>query len=330
MEVTFFQRKPIEGKHWSLEFIFNDLRFSLKNKITYKIKIARFYSKGILKRVYNIIEAPFFQNQINHVTGDIHYVTFFLKKNKTILTILDCSFMNTESMIKKIIFQYFWLYLPEKKVTLITTISEFSKSQIIKYLPKIDQSKIHVIPVSISINFKYNPKIFNKIKPKILHIGTTENKNLLRLLDAIVNLNCEIMIVGKLDSSHILKLEQNNIKFINFIKLDEIDLIDLYNKCDILSFVSTFEGFGMPIIEANKVGRVVVTSNCSSMPEVAANSACLVDPFDSISIRNGLIKVINDDFYRDLLIKNGIVNAKRFDKNIISNQYLKLYKLLSL
>ena len=57
---------------------------------------------------------------------------------------------------------------------------------------------------------------------------------------------------------------------------------------DILSFVSTYEGFGMPIVEANAIGRVVVTSNVLSMPEVAGNAAHLVDPFDVNSIREGI------------------------------------------
>jgi glycosyltransferase involved in cell wall biosynthesis len=56
-------------------------------------------------------------------------------------------------------------------------------------------------------------------------------------------------------------------------------VINEYNKSDILAFVSTSEGFGMPILEANAVGRVVVTSNITSMPEVANNAAHYVNPF---------------------------------------------------
>jgi len=88
MEVTFFHRKPIKSKHWSLEFIFNELRLNLSNEIDSKIKISRFTSQGFLKRIYNILEAPFYQSNINHITGDIHYVSFFLKKK------IKLSFMN--------------------------------------------------------------------------------------------------------------------------------------------------------------------------------------------------------------------------------------------
>ena len=326
MEVTFFHRKPIKGKHWSLEFIFNELRTNLKNEINPKIKISRFTSQGIFKRLYNILEAPFYQSKINHITGDIHYVSYFLKKNKTILTILDCSFMNTNNSLKKNILKLFWLILPEKKVKVITTISEFTKTQIIDLIPKINPNKIFVIPVSVSNNFKFCLKKFNKLKPNVLHIGTAPNKNLLRLTDAIKNLTCELVIVGELNFIQIKKLTENNINYRNYTNLNENEIINLYNNCDIVSFVSTFEGFGMPIVEANKVGRVVISSNCASMPEVANNAALLINPFDIESIRNGFDRVINDDDFRELLIKNGLVNASRFDSKLIADSYLNLYK----
>ena len=82
----------------------------------------------------------------------------------------------------------------------------------------------------------------------------------------------------------------------------------------------------MPIVEANVVGRPVVTSDISSMPEVAGNAACLVDPFDSASIRSGIRRVIKDVDYRSKLIANGRVNAERFDANNIAEQYLAIYK----
>ena len=85
----------------------------------------------------------------------------------------------------------------------------------------------------------------------------------------------------------------------------------------------------MPIIEANCIERVVVTSNISSMPEVAENAACLVDPYSVNSIREGFEKVISNDFYRDNLISNGRANKIRFDANKIAFLYLDVYKQLS-
>jgi hypothetical protein len=62
------------------------------------------------------------------------------------------------------------------------------------------------------------------------------------------------------------------------------------------------------------------------MPEVAGDAACLVDPFSVESIRNGISRIINDDDYRNMLVKRGFENIKRFDPNTIALQYCELYK----
>jgi glycosyltransferase involved in cell wall biosynthesis len=95
--------------------------------------------------------------------------------------------------------------------------------------------------------------------------------------------------------------------------------------CDLLVFASTFEGFGLPIVEAQATGRPVVTSNIMSMPEVAGDAACLVDPFNVSSIREGVLKVINDSDYRNALVKAGFENVKRFQPEQIARQYAELY-----
>jgi glycosyltransferase involved in cell wall biosynthesis len=91
-------------------------------------------------------------------------------------------------------------------------------------------------------------------------------------------------------------------------------------------FASTYEGFGLPIIEANAVGRPVVTSHLWSMPEVAGKSALLVDPYDVASIRDGVLSIIEDAHLRSVLIKNGLENIKRFRLSLIAEQYSALYQ----
>ena len=104
------------------------------------------------------------------------------------------------------------------------------------------------------------------------------------------------------------------------------EILEQYQRCDILSLVSTLEGFGMPIVEANAVGRVVISSNTTSMPEIAADAAVLVDPFDVASIRAGFIQILEDPNLREKLIANGYINHKRFQPNHLAQQYADLYK----
>ena len=99
-----------------------------------------------------------------------------------------------------------------------------------------------------------------------------------------------------------------------------------YINCDLITFVSTYEGFGLPIIEGQSVGRAVITGNISSTTEIAGGSCCLVNPFNINSIASGITRVINDDSYRNRLIQDGFKNVHRFNSRNISLEYLKLYQ----
>jgi len=102
-----------------------------------------------------------------------------------------------------------------------------------------------------------------------------------------------------------------------------------YRECDLVVFASSYEGFGLPILEANATGRPVVTSNVCSMPEVAGGAACLVDPFDVASIRAGVNRVLSDPAYRESLIVAGFENAKRFGAARIARAYADVYTNLA-
>ncbi len=98
----------------------------------------------------------------------------------------------------------------------------------------------------------------------------------------------------------------HKIDYENFVNLKMKNYLKSIKRCDILFFASTYEGFGMPIVEANIVGRPVITSNFYSMPEVAGDSALIVDPYNIDEIRNGILKIINDDVNRNELIKKDL------------------------
>lgn len=325
IKVVFFQRKKHPFGNFSLEFIFEDVRARLSTKILAVKKESFFASTGFFPRLFNILEASFFQTDVNHITGDIHYISFLLKKNKTILTILDCGFLNIEESIKKRVLKFFWLTMPISRVKYITTISEASKKDILKH-SDCNPDKIKVIPVAVSSIYQPYPNSFNKVKPRLLQIGIAPNKNIPRLVEAIKNIPCHLVIIGKINDSLIAQLEEHSISYENQYNLPLESLYEEYKKCDILTFVSTFEGFGMPIIEANCVERPVITGNITSMPEIAGNAACVVDPFDVSAIRTGILKIIQDDSYRNQLIENGRLNKNRYSADAIADMYFELYQ----
>jgi len=325
MKLVFFQRKPRPNKNFSLEILFDQIRENLPKDIAWKIEIAKYYSNGFFKRVYIALAAIFKQEEINHVTGDIGFVAIFLKKRKTVLTILDTGILDQSSPIARKIIQFFWIQLPVKRAAYVTTISNASKKELLKYVT-VDEKKVRVIYVPVSKGMEFSPKTFNTVTPIILQIGTKENKNLIRLAQALKGIHCKLEIVGVLSQEQVLALAENKIDYNNVVNISNEELKVKYQQADLLAFVSTYEGFGMPIVEAQLIGRPVITSNLLSMPEVAGDGALLVNPYNIDEIRKGILKIIEDANYRQTLVKNGLENAQRFDVKIIANQYANLYK----
>src|SRR5690606_23854889 len=106
--------------------------------------------------------------------------------------------------------------------------------------------------------------------------------------------DCELIIIGRLHSNLKIKLDQSHLIYQLKSGLTNTEVIEEYKKCDFLSFISTYEGFGLPILEAHAIGRPVITSNVASMPEVAGKGALKVDPYNVEEIREGIKKLIND------------------------------------
>jgi len=171
----------------------------------------------------------------------------------------------------------------------------------------------------------YREKVFNASKPILLFIGSTANKNLDRIILAIAGISCTLEIVGRIPEEHLLLLKKYSIHYRQFTDLSESEMADRYADSDIIIFPSLYEGFGLPILEGQKAGRAVLTSNISPMKEVAGEGACLVDPYDPDSIRSGINKIMLDGSYRADIVKKGFENKNQYDVQKIADQYLKLY-----
>lgn len=328
MKVTFFDRRPDRG-NFSIERVFNEVKKYLPKDFEQEVFVPKYISKGLYARLFNIIEAAFHQGDINHITGDVHFLSYLMRKSKTILTIHDCGFRQAKmSKISKAIIRFFWYQIPGRRVAYITTISQFSKKEIQSEI-EFDPKKIIVIPNPLPEGFKFHKNKFNYKEPNILQIGTTANKNLPNLFRALEGLKCHLTIIGQISDEQSNLLKEHKIKYTNYINLSDKEIIEKYRKCDVVSFVSMYEGFGMPIIEANAIGRPIITSNIAPMDDVANGSACLVNPMSAADIKKGILKVINNKTYREELVKKGLANSKRFTPKLIADQYLKIYKKLS-
>ncbi|MCA9158843.1 MAG: glycosyltransferase family 4 protein, partial [Planctomycetales bacterium] len=324
--IVHYHRKPRLTGNYSLEAIFHDVRQRLP-EWPIKQVVAPCLSNGLWRRVQIILHAWWHQGDVTHVTGDINFATLLLRKRTTVLTILDCIDADRPGC-SGWIYRKLWFGWPARRAALITTISEASKLDIVKYTG-CDPQNIVVTGVAISQSYQFYPKEFDSKRPVILQIGTAPNKNIERLAEALQRINCKLVIVGVLNDSQRAALACFRIIFEEHQRLSKAQLLEKYIESDMVSFVSTFEGFGMPILEGNAVGRPVITGNCTSMPEVAGDAACLVDPYSVASIRAGIQQIIEDPVYRDILITRGLKNAKRFDPDVIAQKYLGVYQRLT-
>ncbi|MEQ9443793.1 MAG: glycosyltransferase family 1 protein [Cyclobacteriaceae bacterium] len=326
MTVFFFQRKPFPNKNYSIEVLFNSIRAHLPSTLQYRIIISRYVNSGGLKKLYNILEILFKeQGDVNHITGDIHYIAFFMRKKRTILTIHDLNLLSSPSAIKRAIHRWFWLKIPVGRSQVVTVISQTTKAEVLKH-SGCSPDKIRVIYNCISSAFKPHPKDFNKKEPVILQVGTKPNKNLSRVIQALEGIPCRLEIIGKPTDDDLRLLEKHTINYGWEVNLTDEQVVQKYIDCDMLVFVSTLEGFGLPIVEANAIERPVITSNLSSMPEIAGEAAHLVDPYSIAGIRAGVMKVIQDEPYRAQLIEKGKLNRQRFMPETIADAYAQLYQ----
>ena len=310
-----------------MEAIFDDVRTRLAQRIEAQVQVSGRFNDGIKTKFFNILEAGRRQTAgVNHITGEVHFLNLLMDRRRVVLTIHDCRFMERKagSFWQSRLIKHLYLDWPVAQARFVTTVSEATKRDIIRYTG-CQPEKVVVIPVAVHDRYQPKPQPFDEQRPRLLQIGTGENKNLDRLVEALRGLPCRLTIIGRLSERQRTLLDTAGIDYENNYNLTDEEMVRAYEDCDIVSFVSTFEGFGMPIIEANAVERVVLTSNCSSMPEVAADAALLVDPFDPAAIRSGVERLTTDAALRERLLGNGRRNRQRFSPAAIAERYYELY-----
>ncbi|MCZ2844935.1 MAG: glycosyltransferase family 1 protein [Candidatus Bathyarchaeota archaeon] len=311
----------------SIEEIFLNLYKELQKKTTInKIEVPE--SGAALGSMFrNLRFTRSHRAGITHITGHVNYISLAAGR-KTILTVHDSGSALYGNPIHRLFKKILWFWLPALFVKKITVVSGFSKKELSKLIP-FAKKKIAVIHNPVNSILEYRPKSFLNDKPLILQIGTKSNKNLEGTIKALTNIHCTFLIIGELSKKQMELLEEYRIDYTNKKHLTFSEIKRAYEECDLVSFISLYEGFGMPVIEAQAVGRPVITSAIEPMLEVAGKGACFVDPECPEDIRTAILKIIQEKGYRDDLIQKGLENVKRFQIEEIAEQYLELYKKLA-
>ncbi|HEX8350010.1 MAG TPA: glycosyltransferase family 1 protein [Hymenobacter sp.] len=213
----------------------------------------------------------------------------------------------------------------------VVAVSEATKQDLIQTY-QLPATKIRVVYNAADAQFKPQPEAvqlavrqqFSSGQPYFLFVGALQpRKNLVNLLRAFdqfktrTNDDTQLLIVGRKawKAGPIFDVYQQ-MQYRDAVQLtgrvSDADLVGLYAGALATTYVPYFEGFGIPIIEAQACGSPVITSNCSSLPEVAGDAALLVDPFTVDSIAGALTKMHSAPALRQELITKGFQNTERF------------------
>lgn len=326
LTVNFIERKIADTQ--SIEGVFRQVAKGFERKGIAADFTKLPYSNSFVGLVLNTLFFRRVKADIYHITGHVHYIALVLPKTQTVLTIHDLGILRQRSGLRRWLIKKLYFDLPVRRAGAVTVISEATKDDLVR-ITGAEPGQIRVIenPLRDDLICEQKP-IFNPSEPRLLQVGTAQHKNLDNVVKAVQRLECRLIIVGALDDRQRDLLVGSGVKYANFVDLDEKAMREQYQNADIVVFCSKFEGFGLPIIEAQAMRTPVITSDISPMKEVAGNAAILVDPENISAIHSAIETVIGDAALRTTLVEKGLENVKRFDADHIAEKYIAVYKEL--
>ena len=295
---------------------------------------------------FHLISKLLKKNKIDVFHGLSHLIPFGLDKTgiPSVSTVHDLIFLRFPEFYKKIDRKLYFSLAKGScvRASKILAISQATKEDIVHYLG-IAPEKIEVIYQSCNNQFyeKVDETQKNAVRQKfnlpeqfILCVGTIEQrKNQLALLKGVVNAKLDIPVVflgrptdyKKLLDEFILESGiRKQLIFLHYTTTDELQAI--YQMAEIMVYPSFFEGFGLPVLEAQASGCAVITSNISSLPEAGGNGAVYVNPNDSEQIGYEINKLLTDSKLKNDLILRGNANSLLFKDHIVADNLMRLYR----
>jgi glycosyltransferase involved in cell wall biosynthesis len=261
-------------------------------------------------------------NQVKLSGADVFYSPSFMPPvfvtKPFIITIHDLNHLYYYSQFHKFYLKYVIAQIA-KNAKAVITVSHYTKNEIIKNL-HIRPDKIHVVHNGVDENFFLNTEKYQINRPYFLYIGNRRTyKNIPRMLQAFAEADISkdylLVMSGVIDDGLRKLIIQLNIKdrVVFLGEISEEELPKIYKGAFAVLFVSLMEGFGLPVIEAMASGVPVITSNITSLPEIAGNAAILVNPLSVSDISNNIEKLVKSkDLYFELN-RAGLVRSRFFN-----------------
>lgn len=271
------------------------------------------------------------------------------KKIATIHDLFHFSYANMYNPLERTYAQYLIRNACQKS-ELVITVSQFSKSEILRYI-KINPDKIKVVYNGVNLNFfkKYSQEVLEKFKREIhlpqrflLYVGNVKpHKNLRRLIIAFkevskIDESIYLVIVGKKEGfikgdnylAEFIQKENIGKRIIFTGYLEENKLPLIYNLAIALIFPSLYEGFGLPPLEAMACGCPVIASSIPPLKEIYRDCVYYINPYNIEEIKNSIIELLNNDKLRNTLIEKGSELAKNYSWEKSAKEHINIIKNL--
>ncbi len=269
---------------------------------------------------------------------------FCLSKSIVTITDLDMYLHRQFYPLARQVYYNSVLRVAARRSLAFVAISESTKSDAVHHLG-IAPDRIHVIYPGIAEQFRpvdrygaqrWCAEHYDLTKPFILYVGGYAiRKNIARMLAAFtkachrIDSEIQLVMTGEAQKdpavrSYLAAGGRGRVAVLG--KIPERELPFLYSAAQGVLYVSLYEGFGLPIVEAQACGTPVIASNASSMPEIAGDAALLVDRLDEEAIATAIVRVLGDSELRESLRVRGLQNARRFSWRSGAEKLLKLFK----
>jgi glycosyltransferase involved in cell wall biosynthesis len=287
-------------------------------------EVSPYESRGLLPRFSNARAAQRASGDVHHLVGDNGYLAPALPARRTILTVHDCIPDAGAPSLRLTALRHLWIVAPARRVARIVAVSQYTRLEVLR-LSGIAPERVVVIPTVVPPIAAPPPRPF-PARPRVLQLGTAHNKNIERLATALTGLNVELLVVGPLSNSQRTAIAASGLACEQHDALDDTGLADAYARSDLVAVVSTLEGFGMPVIEAQRLRRPLVVARATALPETAGAGAAFVDPWDVASIRAGFQQCLDDAGFRERLVAEGVRNAQRYSVASAAAAHVALYQ----
>jgi asparagine synthase (glutamine-hydrolysing) len=321
LRVAMIFRERRKGAY-SIEGIFD----GIARELSKRADVVRYELGSRWRVLWDAYRLRRLRADVYHVTGDVHYMIALLPRDKTLLTVHDIyHYLAQLRGLRRWLYKWIWLIVPMRLARKVTTISDETSRTIRTHLPIRDRD-LTVVPDCVSPSFRADPRPFDAREPVVLQVGTRPNKNVANVVKALRGLPCRLSVIGAMDVATRAELEAAGVSYETGEHLSEDEMVRRYRSADIVCFASLYEGFGMPVLEAQATGRPLITSDIEPMKSIAGGGACLVDPRSPESIRGAVRRILDDDAFRSGLVDRGFVNVSRYSQEHVTRQYYEIYR----